>query len=283
MLALLAIIILGLSITAASAQDAPTPESCSAQSLTASITTRFTQYEAETAGADAWGDAAGRARALLSDLEAIMTACETQPLDYPVAEPSRTIGIVSGHSGPGWRQNDSGTVCDDGLTEESINFDVAVKVVAELRQRGFTVLLLDEFDPRLQGLEALALVSIHSNTCVDFDTDVNGFIVGNTAAFPDTQGSAQLADCIRAHYAEATELPRRDGQTLHMTDYHRFDEVSAQTPAVVIELGFMLGDRDVLMNQQDTVAQGLIEGILCFIAPTIAPESTPEIAATDQP
>jgi N-acetylmuramoyl-L-alanine amidase len=283
MFALLTIIILGLSITAASAQNPAVPESCSAQSLTDSIRARFAQYEVETNKVTAWSDAAGRARALLSDLEAIMTACETQSLDYPVADPSRTIGIVSGHSGPSWKQNDSGAVCDDGLTEESINFDIATKVVAELRQRGFTVLLLDEFDPRLNGLEALALVSIHSNECTDYGEDVSGFLVGNTAAFPDAPGSAQLADCIGRHYAEATGLPRRAGQTLHMTDYHRFDEVRTQIPAVVIELGFMLNDRDILTNQQDTVARGLIEGISCFITPTIAPESTAEMVATEQP
>lgn len=283
MLALLVIIILGLSFTPASAQNPAVPESCSAQSLTASITARFAQYEGETNKVTAWGDAAGRAHALLSDLEAIMTSCETAPLDYPTAEPSRTIGIVSGHSGPGWKQSDSGAVCDDGLIEESINFDVAVRVVAELRQRGFTVLLLDEFDPRLNRLEALALVSIHSNDCHDYGTPINGFLVDKTAAYPDSDASMQLAECIARHYGDATGLPRRVGQTLHMTDYHRFDEVHAQTPAVVIELGFMFGDRDVLTNRQDRVAQGLIDGILCYIAPTIAPESTPEIVTTEQP
>jgi len=76
----------------------------------------------------------------------------------------RRIGIVSGHRGP-QVPPDPGAVCPDGLTEAEINFAVAQGVVAELRARGFQADLLDEFDPRLDGYQAAALVSIHANTC----------------------------------------------------------------------------------------------------------------------
>src|SRR5690606_34394711 len=72
---------------------------------------------------------------------------------------ARRIGIVSGHRGP---ENDPGAVCDDGLTEREINFAVAQLVVRSLREQGYSVDLLDEFDPRLTTYQAAALVSIHS-------------------------------------------------------------------------------------------------------------------------
>ena len=50
-------------------------------------------------------------------------------------------------------------MCEDGLRENDINFAVASKVVLALRQRGYSVLLLDEFDPRLEDFQAAALVS----------------------------------------------------------------------------------------------------------------------------
>src|SRR5512134_2550849 len=48
--------------------------------------------------------------------------------------PSPTIGVVAGHSGP---QNDPGAVCPDGLTEASVNLDVANRVKAILEQAGY--------------------------------------------------------------------------------------------------------------------------------------------------
>ena len=60
------------------------------------------------------------------------------------APPAQRIGIVSGHKG-----NDSGSVCQDGLTEAQVNYDIAVRVATMLRSQGYTVDILDEFDARL--------------------------------------------------------------------------------------------------------------------------------------
>lgn len=69
------------------------------------------------------------------------------------------IGLVAGHAG-----NDSGAVCPDGLQEATINRDVAERTASLLRRAGFRVELLQEFDPQLQGYEAMAFVAIHSDS-----------------------------------------------------------------------------------------------------------------------
>lgn len=190
------------------------------------------------------------------------------PTIAPTPNWARTIGIVSGHRGPGqFASYDPGAVCEDGLRENDINFAVASKVVLALRQRGYSVLLLDEFDPRLEDFQAAALVSIHSNTCAHYDPPVSGFLVAKAAAKPPDGPDDQLAGCIGALYGQTTGLFWRDGATKHMTDYHSFREIHPLTPGVILELGFMRADREKLTNQQDMLARGITEGILCFLEP----------------
>jgi N-acetylmuramoyl-L-alanine amidase len=184
------------------------------------------------------------------------------PTALPTPNWMRRIGIVAGHHGP---ENDPGAICPDGLTEVEINFAVAQKVGQLLRQRGYRVDLLDEFDPRLDNYQAAALVSIHSNTCQDFGEYVSGFLVSKAAARPEGGVDTMLAECIADYYGEATSLERRLTLTLDMTDYHTFREIHPLTPAAILELGFMKDDRDLLVNQQDRLAQGIVDGVECFL------------------
>lgn len=172
------------------------------------------------------------------------------------------IGIVSGHRGP---ENDPGAICEDGLTEAEINFEVALLVVQGLREMGYTVDLLDEFDPRLDDYHAAALVSIHSNDCRDYGETVSGFLVARASARPPGGLDDYLAECIGSTYGYATQLERRFSLTVDMTDYHTFREIHPLTPAAILELGFMREDRGLLTEQQDVLARGIIEGVLCFI------------------
>ncbi|MBA3869218.1 MAG: N-acetylmuramoyl-L-alanine amidase, partial [Anaerolineae bacterium] len=64
------------------------------------------------------------------------------PTVIPTPNWLRKIGIVSGHRGP-QVPPDPGAVCPDGLTEASITFAVSQKVVRNLRDRGYSVDLLD--------------------------------------------------------------------------------------------------------------------------------------------
>jgi N-acetylmuramoyl-L-alanine amidase len=187
------------------------------------------------------------------------------PTGLPTPNWLRKVGIVSGHRGP---EGDPGAVCDDGLSEAEVNFAVAQLVVRNLRGRGYSVDLLDEFDPRLDNYQAAALVSIHANTCQDFGEVVSGFLIAAAAARVTARGNDEiLVNCVAQFYGQATGLQRRDGVTVDMTDYHTFREIHPVTPAAIIELGFMLADRPILTGQQEEMAQAITEGVLCFLEP----------------
>lgn len=189
------------------------------------------------------------------------------PTSLPTPNWLRRIGIVSGHRGP---ENDPGAVCPDGLTEAEINFNVAQLVVRSLRGRGYTVDLLDEFDPRLDNYQAAALVSIHANTCQEWPGGeiVSGYLIAGPAARVSARGNDEvLVNCIALHYEQASGLQRRPGVTVDMSDYHSFREIQPLTPAAIIELGFLLADRTVLTEKPDALARGITDGILCYLEP----------------
>lgn len=203
-----------------------------------------------------------------------MAAQEADAVVWPTAAPTpnwlQRIGIVAGHRGPNpsfpGADPDPGAICLDGLAEVDINFDVAQRIVLNLRGRGYSVDLLDEFDPRLQDYQAAALVSIHANTCQPFSENVSGFLVAAAAARVAARSRDDiLVDCIARHYALETGLARHEGVTVDMTSYHTFSEVNLWTPAVIIETGFMLADRALLTERPQQVSDGVVKGILCFL------------------
>ncbi len=171
------------------------------------------------------------------------------------------IGVIAGHSGP---QGDSGAICPDGLKEVDINVDVARRVVAQLKNKGWDVLLLEEFDPRLNNFRADALISIHSDSCIY--PGKTGFKVARVESSYNPSAEDRLVGCLSSRYANRTGLPF-DANTVNydMTQYHAFYEIDPYTPAAIIEIGFMLDDRELLTKRPDLVAQGIVEGIECFI------------------
>ena len=180
-----------------------------------------------------------------------------QLIDQLLARAGTRVGIVAGHSG-----HDSGAVCPDGLTEAKVNLAVAEAVVKLLEERGAHVDLLEEFDPRLQGYQADAFVSIHADSC---QVSLTGFKVASLEG--GSQASAQLADCLWREYEQSTDLPRHpDTVTYDMSRYHAFREIAATTPAAIIEIGFLRADRAPLTKGTDRVAEGVAKGIECFLS-----------------
>ncbi|MGQ9904652.1 MAG: N-acetylmuramoyl-L-alanine amidase family protein [Anaerolineae bacterium] len=172
------------------------------------------------------------------------------------------IGIVSGHRG-----NDSGAVCTDGLTEAQVNFDHAVRVASLLRAQGYMVDILDEFDPRLQGYVADALVSIHADSCAYINDLATGFKVTRARESRLPEAEDRLVACLTERYQQATSLRfHANTVTYDMTQYHAFYEIAPTTPAAIIETGFLYLDRPVLTRKADRVAQGIVDGILCYLA-----------------
>jgi N-acetylmuramoyl-L-alanine amidase len=172
------------------------------------------------------------------------------------------VGIVAGHSG-----NDSGAVCPDGLTEAEVNMAAAQAVVLSLEARGVTADLLEEFDDRLDGYHADAFVSVHADSC---EVDFSGFKVASLEGGSDA--SEQLAVCLWDRYEAATGLARHPSTiTYDMTKYHAFREIAPSTPAAIIEIGFLRSDRELLTQETERVAQGIVDGIECFINPEEEP------------
>jgi N-acetylmuramoyl-L-alanine amidase len=184
------------------------------------------------------------------------------PEPHPSANPllhQIKIGIVAGH----W-QSDSGAVCPDNLQEDRINLDVASRVVAILQYEGYDAELLPEFSEKLTGYRANAFVSIHADSC-DVP-EASGFKVARVAASAIPEEEDRLVECLIREYGKVTGLRfHRDSITFDMTEYHAFKEIHPQTPGAIIELGFMGADREILTEHSSRVAEGVVQGIVCFL------------------
>lgn len=207
-----------------------------------------------------------------------------QPVNNPVGaaavSPLR-IGIVSGHMG-----NDSGAVCTDSngkvtLTEAEVNLKIATLVQKKLVDLGFHVDLLQEFDSRLNGYRAVAIVSIHNDSCQYINDQATGFKVAAALNTRDANRAGRLLSCLEDRYHAATGLPfHANSITPDMTSYHAFSEIDPNTIAAIIEAGFLNLDRDILTEHTDQVADGIVNGILCFVnnenvLPTPIPTDAP--------
>jgi N-acetylmuramoyl-L-alanine amidase len=192
----------------------------------------------------------------------------TQPL--VVASFNRQVALISGHAG-----HDSGAVCTDAegnviVTEEAINAEVSELAAGLLREAGADVVILEEYDPHIDGLQADVLLSIHADSCIEASGYKAAFYV--RSHIPETE--QRLLDCIDQHYAAVTGLAlHADTVTHNMTEYHAFRKIAAQTPAAILELGFMGGDQALLTQEPARVARGVADSLLCFLE---VPEATPE-------
>ncbi len=178
----------------------------------------------------------------------------------PTPRPRPRIGIVAGHWG-----FDDGAVCPDGLKEVDINLEVATRVKQILVAEGFDVDLLKENDPLLDMYNAMALVSIHADTCAFYNLEATGFKVAAALGTARPDKANRLVACIYSRYSETTGLPYHASITDDMSSYHAFEEIHSDTAAAIIETGFMNLDRQILTQQPDLIAEGIARGILCYI------------------
>jgi hypothetical protein len=42
--------------------------------------------------------------------------------------------------------------------------------------------------------------------------------------------------------------------------------VAPETPVAIIEMGFVADDATILLERQDLVGRGIVNGVLCFLA-----------------
>lgn len=183
-------------------------------------------------------------------------AWENRPRPMAAAE-GRRVGLIAGHKG-----YDSGAVCPNGVVEQETVQRIAELTAERLRRAGAKVDLLDEYDARLKGYRADALVSIHADSCIER----SGFKVARWADDPQPGLSDRLLACLVQAYGEATGLPfDHHSVTEDMTAYHAFRRIAVGTPAAIVEVGFLGGDQALLTQQPERPARGIANGILCFL------------------
>ena len=225
------------------------------------------------------GELAGRLVELLSGGDS--GELGEQALGPEAANLGLRIGIVIGHSGsnPDTGLADPGSVCPDGLTELEVNRTIGTAAAQQLENAGFHIDLLEEFDPRLSEYRAVALLSVHADACAYINDEATGYKVSGAldTAVPDR--TQRLVDCLADRYGRSTGLRYHAGSiTRDMTEYHTFYEIHNQTPAAIIETGFLYLDREFLTGHPELAAQGIVDGILCYVnnEPAFMPsEATP--------
>jgi N-acetylmuramoyl-L-alanine amidase len=205
---------------------------------------------------------------LFSDqvFQQLLIAMQTQETVVPGVDSTATpgprprIGIVAGHWG-----YDSGAVCADGLTEEKVNLRIATLVQQYLISEGYEVDLLKEFDDKLKMYQAMAIVSIHNDSCEYYNDEATGFKVAAAMSSPFPEKANRLTSCLVQRYQAATGMfYHYNTITPDMTSYHAFNEINSETTAAIIETGFLNLDREILTEKADLVAKGVTAGILCF-------------------
>ncbi|NDJ77440.1 MAG: hypothetical protein GYB65_14400 [Chloroflexi bacterium] len=222
-----------------------------------------------------------RFRSELAQVRATQQVLNYQPTDLPTASRPVRIGIIIGHSGPpagADEGRDPGATCDrsiypeipaqfDGWEELTINESVGGRVIDILRADYTQVDRLEEYDDDLLNYEADVLVSIHTNYCLPRE-GATGFNVASAAdvrASPMRGKDDRLLNCMVSQYEEITDLPLHTGTTRDMTEYHAFFKINPVTPAMIIELGFMANDNEILANDPERLAQGVVAGIECYL------------------
>ena len=198
---------------------------------------------------------------MLDNMFQAFQADPTLTIPTPTFVPRPRIGIVAGHWG-----NDSGAVCPDGLTEMQVNLEIATRVQNQLIAEGYEVDLLQEFDDRLNQYQALALVSIHNDSCAYVNDQATGFKVAAAASSAYPEKAERLNVCLVDRYSKLTGMAfHANSTTPDMIHYHTFREIHSNTTAAIIETGFLNLDRRILTEQPDLVAQGITNGILCYV------------------
>jgi len=223
-------------------------------------------------------DASAQSSAHPIEAAVVNTAEPTATQEAAILPDARKrIGIQSGHRGinPELGIPDPGAVCADGLTEQKTVEVISFLVKQLLEREGYTVDVLDKWDARLPGYSALAMVAIHADSCDYINDEATGFKVASYEESQHPEQDAQLVNCLVHHYEESTGMTLHPGTTIDMTDYYAFSRISPDVPSAIIEVGFLYLDRDFLTEHPDRSAEGIAQGIECFLNSEVVPTVEP--------
>lgn len=173
----------------------------------------------------------------------------------------RRIGLLAGF----WRSG-HGKTCEDGLKEEEVTLAVVERAALLLNEAGYQVDVFEENDTDFLNYKGVALIAIYTGDCGNPPASTSGFMIASELkpAFPEK--SNNLAACLAEKYANSTGLtftyqiipPDQPLSAL-------FRQVDPTTPTVMIKIGALGADRDLLTKQTQKVAAGISAGLLCYI------------------
>ena len=176
----------------------------------------------------------------------------------------KIIGILPGHYG-----FDYGYQCGpeyNFVSESDVNLRIAVMVRDYLQTQGYTVDFLQEFDPMLSNYTALALVSIHSNTCDTQNTKQSGFNVSTAGQNSYPSESKRLNDCLAYHYAQNSGLDYLGESYMRGEEMLvSFDTVNNYTTISVVSTGYLGNDYRTISEKTNSLAKGIADGIICYV------------------
>lgn len=156
-----------------------------------------------------------------------------------------------------------------GKIEWEVNLEIAERTAEILKEKGITVEILPATVPPMYWADVF--VAIHADGSTD--QSKSGF----KAAAPrrDISGKAnELLASVETSYEDATNLPKDPNVTRNMRGYYAFGwwryehAIHPMTTAIILETGFLTNasDRSLLVNQTDTVAEGIAQGIIAYLA-----------------
>lgn len=178
------------------------------------------------------------------------------------------IVIDPGHGG-----RDPGAVGIGGIYEKEIVLDISLQVASLLETQGVQAILTRQTDvhldlqPRVDIANragANLFVSIHANAISMSRPEVNGI---ETYHFAGSVEGQQLATSIQQHLITSTGMRDRGVKQARF-----YVLVHTAMPAVLVEVGFVTGQEDVLRLSDPAtrtqMAQAIAQGILAYLQAT---------------
>jgi len=93
-----------------------------------------------------------------------------------------------------------------------------------------------------------------------------GYKVASALSDQNLATSQKLTACLSEQYGEITGLAYHSGSvTDDMTYYYAFSEINPLTPAAIIEAGYLNMDYQLITENPELIADGIVAGLLCFI------------------
>lgn len=216
-----------------------------------------------------------------------LTLAAPAPEGLPSLPANLRVGLQVGH----WRINELPAELASlrtatggsggGVREVDLNLAVAQRVAEQLARRGVAVDLLPATVP--MAYRADLFLAIHADAV--YSPAPRGFKLARSRLTRLPETDRRLVELLTEEYGRATGLPWSPSITRNMTGYYAFrgarfrHAIDAATPAAILEMGYLtnVADRAVMLGEQERVIDGIVRGVVRFLA------TLPPLAEREQP